>query len=114
MSGNEITKKSAAMPKKISSAWISPVPIGGTAATRSFWRWAADSSSSPKQTSAQCPGSKKVIGGGARIYGANAQAALDESYPSSGSAWYGTAYEIVPTGVNWHLEVYAICANTGS
>jgi hypothetical protein len=74
----------------------------------------ADSSSSPKQTSATCPGSKKVIGGGARIYGANAEAPLDESYPSAGSTWYGTAYEIVPTGVNWHLEVYAICANTGS
>ncbi|HZO62054.1 MAG TPA: hypothetical protein VFB35_03655 [Gaiellaceae bacterium] len=73
-----------------------------------------DSSSSPKQTSVSCPGSKKVIGGGARIYGANAEAALDESYPSNGSTWYATGYEIVPTASNWHLEVYAICANTGS
>jgi len=74
----------------------------------------AANSSSPKQTSVSCPGSKKVIGGGARIYDANAEAALDESYPSAGSTWYGTAYEIVPTAANWHLEVYAICANTGS
>jgi hypothetical protein len=30
-----------------------------------------------------CPGSKKLIGGGARLYDAGGDVALDESYPSS-------------------------------
>jgi hypothetical protein len=47
----------------------------------------ADSSSSPKQIDVSCPGSKKATGGDARIYGANAQAGLDESYPTSRSTW---------------------------
>ena len=71
-------------------------------------------SSSMKTTDVTCPAGKQVIGGGARNFNAGGDVALDESYPTSATKWQAVAYEVTPTGVNWHLQVYAICATVAA
>ena len=71
-------------------------------------------SSSPKHVDPSCPAGKKVVGGGAHLWQAGGDVALDESYPMSATAWRATAYEIVATATNWHLSAYAICAAVAS
>lgn len=70
----------------------------------------ASNSDSPKQIEASCPAGKQVVGGGAHIFNAATDAALDESYPASATTWRGTAWEVVATAANWKLRAYAICA----
>ena len=72
------------------------------------------SSSSSRQVDVTCPAGKTVVGGGAQIYSASGKAALDESYPSNGTTWRATAYEVVSTTSNWHLSAFAICATVAS
>jgi hypothetical protein len=74
----------------------------------------ANNSGSPKSLNVSCPGAKKLIGGGARLVGQGGAVALDESYPSNTTVWSAYAYEIVPTGGNWRIDGYAICANVAS
>jgi hypothetical protein len=69
---------------------------------------------SPKDFDVPCPGSKKLIGGGAYLYGAEGDVALDESYPASATAWHVKGVEVSVTGLNWRVLGYAICAHTGS
>jgi hypothetical protein len=57
-----------------------------------------------------CPAGKRLVGGGAQIWGANAEAALDESFPVDATKWRATAYEVNATASNWHLVAFAICA----
>jgi hypothetical protein len=57
---------------------------------------------------------KKLIGGGARLYDAGGDVALDESYPSSATTWHATGYEINATLSSWYLIGYAISTHTGS
>jgi hypothetical protein len=57
-----------------------------------------------------CPAGKRVVGGGAEVYGATANAALDESFPLDSTRWYARAYEVNATGDSWHVVAYAICA----
>jgi hypothetical protein len=73
----------------------------------------ADNSLGTKSLDVSCPGGKKLIGGGARIFGAGGDVALDESYPKDATHWSATAYEVNATLVNWHLIGFAICANVG-
>jgi hypothetical protein len=70
------------------------------------------SNSEPKSETAQCPSGKEVIGGGARLLGANTQLALTESAPvvNGGGKWGAAAAEINPEAGNWSIEVIAICA----
>ena len=58
---------------------------------------------------ATCPAGKTVIGGGAHIFDASGDAALDESYPPR-PRWHARAYEINATAANWHIAAFAICA----
>jgi len=67
-------------------------------------------SSVAKFVDVSCPAGKHVVGGGAHIWDAGGKAALDESYPTSATAWRATAYEVVATPLNWHISAYAICA----
>jgi hypothetical protein len=69
------------------------------------------SSDVARQTNVSCPAGKKVIGGGAQVWGAGSDVALDESFPSTATTWRATAFEVVATAVNWHLVAYAICAS---
>ena len=59
--------------------------------------------------SANCPAGKRVIGGGAHIFDASGDAALDESYPE-GTKWHARAYEVNATAGAWHIAAFAICA----
>jgi hypothetical protein len=71
----------------------------------------ASSSDSVRQTNISCPAGKQVVGGGAQVWGAGSDVALDESFPMNVTTWRATAYEVNATGVNWHLVTYAICAS---
>jgi len=74
----------------------------------------ASDSTAFKPIDVSCPGGKKLLGGGARLYGATGDVALDESYPTDATTWHAYGSEIVATAVSWHVTAYAICANTGS
>ena len=65
-----------------------------------------------KSVNVTCPAGKHLIGGGAHIYDAAGDAALDESYPVDSTKWHARAYEVNATALNWHLEGFAICAVT--
>jgi hypothetical protein len=73
-----------------------------------------NTSAGTKQVEASCPGSKKVLGGGAQLYGAEGDVALDESYPDTATGWHAKGVEIVGTATSWKLIAYAICANVAS
>jgi hypothetical protein len=72
------------------------------------------SSANSKTLDIGCPGSKKLIGGGARLYGAGGAVALDESYPKDATTWRATGDEVNLTPASWWVVGYAICANVGS
>jgi hypothetical protein len=71
-------------------------------------------STDDKSVQVSCPAGKQVVGGGARIYGGAAYAALDESYPNSATTWRATAYETDPTGAGWYVIAFALCANVAA
>lgn len=69
------------------------------------------SSTAAKTLFATCPGTKKVIGGGAKIFAAAGQVILDESYPISDNAFYGETATVGGGLVSHGLIVTAVCAN---
>jgi hypothetical protein len=73
-----------------------------------------NSSANVKQLNVSCPGSKKVIAGGANLNGAEGDVALDENNPDSATAWHAKGVEITGTLNSWKLTVYAICASVNS
>jgi hypothetical protein len=72
-----------------------------------------------RTVTAEClpgPGKRRVIGGGARIFGANTKITLIESAPKidANGNWIGwnvSANELEEVTENWGIEAYAICAN---
>lgn len=73
-----------------------------------------DNSANTKQLNVSCPGSKKIVGGGANLFGAEGQVALDESNPGNATSWHAKGVEINATLSSWKLTAYAICANVAS
>jgi hypothetical protein len=75
---------------------------------------------SPKERLPECPQGTKVIGGGARVVGAAAQAirlrTLRPVSPATGADRYEVVAEEPPGGVagTWALEGYALCAPQGA
>ena len=81
-----------------------------------------DPSSDDKSESVRCPDGKIVVGGGARITGAQggidpapAGVAITASHPvgltgEKSAVWTATAGEVVAVDENWGLIVYAVCA----
>jgi hypothetical protein len=63
-----------------------------------------------KTQSTTCPAGKKLIGGGARLNPILAQVAIQTSFPDNDNIYRATAREIVSTGGNWSLTVFAVCA----
>jgi hypothetical protein len=63
---------------------------------------------------AECPGGRKVLGGGGRIaspVGEHQRGVyIADSNPSGTDAWIVTASESVENGAVWGLTAYAICA----
>jgi hypothetical protein len=73
-----------------------------------------NTSANTKQLNVSCPGSKKVVGGGANLNGAEGDVALDESNPDGATGWHAKGVEINGTLNSWKLTAYAICANVAS
>ena len=69
------------------------------------------SNSEAKSETAQCPAGKPLIGGGARLLGANTQLALTESAPviNGEGKWTAAAVELAAEAGDWSIQVFAIC-----
>jgi hypothetical protein len=63
-----------------------------------------------KTQATACPAGKRLLGGGARLNPILAQVAIQTSFPDNDNIYRATAREIVNTGVNWSLTVFAVCA----
>jgi len=71
----------------------------------------SENSSTPSKTATiACPAGKRLLGGGARLNPALPQVALQQSFPDNDNVYRATAREIVGTGSNWSLTVFAVCA----
>jgi hypothetical protein len=71
--------------------------------------------STPNRTAfVACPAGKRLLGGGARLNPTLPQVALQQSFPDNDNIYRATAREIVGTGSNWSLTVFAICAVVAS
>jgi len=75
----------------------------------------AFNASDEKFVTAECPAGKEVLGGGARINGANTKTVVNETAPAlspSGAhfGWYGSGREVVAEAENWSVSAFAICA----
>ena len=69
--------------------------------------------STPSRTATiTCPGGKRLVGGGARLNPILPQVALQQSFPDNDNVYRASAREIVATGSNWSLTVFAVCATT--
>lgn len=79
-------------------------------------------SSATKFLSADCPAGKVALGGGADIFPSlldpnrdTAPVVLRASIPAIGNGvtpgWEAQSSETAPYSYNWHMQVYAICAN---
>ena len=79
-------------------------------------------STTTKVGGADCPAGKVVLGGGAYIFPSlsdpnrkTAPVVLHASLPSYGhggpAGWFAQSSEIAPYTFEWHMLVYAICAN---
>jgi hypothetical protein len=74
----------------------------------------AASSSTARGETINCPGSKKVLGGGGGVINAASHltVALDLTGPISGNTgWVVQAHEVTPDATAWALRLWAICAN---
>jgi len=70
----------------------------------------ASDSTADKFVDAQCPAGKRVVGGGAGLFGAGGSVALDESWPLNDTTWRARGSEVNATGVSWYVRAYVICA----
>jgi hypothetical protein len=70
----------------------------------------ASDSTSEKVIDAQCPAGKRIVGGGAGLYGASGSVSLDESWPVNDTTWRARGAEVNATGSAWYVRAYAICA----
>jgi hypothetical protein len=84
-------------------------PPGLTGLERVESTSATNTIASKTQTTA-CPAGKRLLGGGARLNPILAQVAVQTSFPDNDNIYRVTAREIVNTGVNWSLTVFAVCA----
>ena len=58
-----------------------------------------------------CPAGKRLIGGGARLNGTILDdVAIQQSFPDNDNVYRARAAEVVATGGQWSLTVFAICA----
>ena len=77
----------------------------------------ANTSENPKFVTAHCPTGKEVIGGGARVTGAEvSKVAITESFASSPdtsgkrTGWSAVAFEMAAEPKAWGVEAFAVCA----
>lgn len=70
----------------------------------------ATNSTSSRAATITCPAGKRLVGGGARLNPILPQVALQQSFPDNDNVYRAAAREIVSTGSNWSLTVFAVCA----
>jgi hypothetical protein len=74
----------------------------------------ASDATDSKVVTATCPGTKKVVGGGALLLNAGASnVAIERSgtEDGAGAAWTAAGHEHTPTASGWRILAQAICAN---
>ena len=99
---------------KLSASILSQLAKNITYATE---QTVANTSENPKFVTAKCPTGKVVIGGGARITGAEvSKVAVTESFATSPDAngkrtgWSAVAFEMAAEPKAWGVEAFAVCA----
>jgi hypothetical protein len=82
-------------------------------------------SDATRLATATCPAGARVVGGGAELphqfvstpFGSfelpPPDVVISVSRPSGTTGWVARAYEVNPTDLQWHLSVYALCAEIG-
>ena len=70
----------------------------------------ASDSTGEKVIDAQCPAGKRIVGGGAGLFGASGSVSLDENWSVNDTTWRARGAEVNATGSNWYVRAYAICA----
>jgi hypothetical protein len=79
----------------------------------------ATNSAGDKTLFANCPAGKKIVGGGAGVYGewtAQGQILVDGvglimDHPFNDTGWVAKAEEFVPTANGWYLFIKIVCAD---
>jgi hypothetical protein len=73
----------------------------------------APSSENEQELTLECPGGKKLLGGGAEAGGKGLlSVALDASKPEQdGTTWFAAAHEHTATAETWFLRIRIICAS---
>lgn len=66
-------------------------------------------STASKTATITCPAGKRLLGGGARLNPVLPQVALQQSFPDNDNVYRTSAREIVGTGANWSVTVFAVC-----
>jgi hypothetical protein len=95
---------------KLPSSVVGGIAAGTTLSDREVaFAFSATSSDATRLAKATCPGTKKVISGGA-VINLLGIAALAASRPEGDNAWLVTAYETTAYAGNWTVGVFAICA----
>ena len=69
----------------------------------------AINSTASKTSTVTCPAGKRLLGGGGRLNPVLPQVALQQSFPDNDNVYRTSAREIVATGANWSLTVFAVC-----
>lgn len=96
-----------------------PAGADGVSGYEIVFEQSATTSSDDKTVWAYCPSGKQALGGGAGVYGAwvgGAQVIIDgvaivQNHPVNGYGWAARASELIPADDDWHLAVWAICAD---
>lgn len=75
----------------------------------------APSSEDAQELTLECPGGKKLLGGGAEVGGSGfLSVAIDASKPEAdGTTWFAAAHEQPATAETWFLRIRIICGNAG-
>jgi hypothetical protein len=84
-------------------------PAGSVTGSHEQRTAAVTNSNSAKTLTVDCPGGKKVTGGGGSTSIVNGDVALFESRPYDADTWLVSAAENDNVSGNWTLTVYAIC-----
>jgi hypothetical protein len=102
-------------------SWNQQGPAGenGVSGYETVYAKSDVNSANTKTVFASCPPGKKVLGGGAGVYGewtAEGQnivdgVALVQDHPFNDNGWGARADEFIPTADNWYLFVKITCAD---
>lgn len=111
-------------PKESAISWNAQGQPGvagkdGVSGYETVYKVTPTNSDPDKNEFVSCPVGKKVVGGGAGVYGpwvGDAQLIVDgvgivQDHPFNEDGWGARAEEFVPTGQDWYLFVKAICAD---